>query len=399
MAESVKDKVAIVGAGCTRFGERWDMDVDDLLMEAVDEALQDAGVELKDISAMWFGYLGDDFTAGVTGGLLGNPLKSNYIPITRVENGCASGTEAVRGATYAVAAGVYDLVMAVGIEKLKDTGYAGVGTPRAGKWHPVYTAHLSPAAQYALSATSYFAKYDLSPEEGKRLLAKISVNSHHNGFLNPRAHLRREVTVEQAMNAPIIAWPLGLYDCCGVTDGAAAVILCPTRNAKSFRDDYVLIKSCSMSVGPGWGRERTDYDFTIWEETKAASQWAYKEAGIKNPRKELDMIECHDCFSVAQLIDSESMDICEPGHAKEDIDSGAWALDGEIPFNASGGLKSFGHPIGATGVRQNYEGYKQIQGKSELPERQIKNVKLGMTHNQAGTPGRFMCGITILGAP
>ena len=168
-----------------------------------------------------------------------------------------------------------------------------------------------------MAATAYFAKYGLSPEEGKRMLAEISVKSHYYGARNPRAHLRREVTVEQAMNAPMVCWPLGLFDCCGVTDGAAAAILVPSEEAKKYRDDYITIKGFGIATGAGWGKERDDFDLTYWDATEAAAQQAYAEAGIRNPRKELDMVELHDCFSIAELLASEYLGLCEIGAYKQ----------------------------------------------------------------------------------
>ncbi|MDP2952940.1 MAG: acetyl-CoA acetyltransferase, partial [Chloroflexota bacterium] len=361
--ESIKDRVAIVGMGCTRFGELWDKDSDDLVIEAVSEALEDANLELKDIQAAWVGTMGS-----YTGMTLSVPLQLQYIPVTRVENACASGQDALRNACYAIAAKVYDMVLVVGVEKLKDEGYPGLPPSfAADKWSPVYGSHGTAPGRYALAATRYFHRYGLGREEGKRLLAQVSVKSHHNGARNPKAHLRREVTVDEVMKAPMIAWPLGLYDCCGVTDGASAAILCRPEDARRLRPDYAVFKGFGIVAGPGMGKERTDYDFTHWEETYQAALQAYDQAGIKNPRKELDLLECHDCFSIAELIAVESMGICPRGHAREDIESGAWTQEGEIPVNLSGGLKSFGHPIGASGLREIYEIYKQIQGKAQEP--------------------------------
>jgi acetyl-CoA C-acetyltransferase len=400
MRESIKDKVAIVGMGCTRFGERWDAGVEDLIKEATYEALEDAGVELKDIQAIWQGTIGG-FGETATGLLTSTALQTQYIPVTRVENACASGQEALRAATYGVASKVYDLVMALGVEKLKDPGFAGLGAlGMPGRYESVYGAFGTAPGRYAMAATAYFAKYGLSPEEGKRMLAEISVKSHYYGARNPKAHLRREITVELAMNAPIIAWPLGLFDCCGVTDGASAAILCPAEEAKNYRDDYVTIKGFGIGTSPGWGKEREDFDFTYWDATEAAARLAYDEAGIKEPRKELDMVENHDCFSIAELIASESLFLCDKGRYKEEFtDKRAYYHDGEMPVNISGGLKSFGHPIGASGCREAYEIYKQIQGKAQEPSRQLKDVKLGLCHNQGGHPGRFICGVAILGTP
>lgn len=426
MAESLKDKVAIIGMGCTRFGELWDKDVDDLITEAVFEALADAGLQMRDIQAAW---VGTQFS-GITGASVSNPLQLQYIPVTRVENACGTGIEAIRNAAFSVAAKVYDLVIAIGFEKMKDFGFFGLHPIKASseKLHPIYVAGGTAPGRYALAATRYFQQYGLTPEEGKRTLAKISVKSHYCGARNPKSHLQREVSLEEVCNAPMIAWPLGLYDCCGVTDGASATILCRTEDVNTFaqnhKHDYITIKGVGVSVGPGWGKNKEDYDFTHWPETEHAARQAYQMAGIKNPRKELDMAEIHDCFSIAELIACESLGFCGKGQAKKDlIDNGAFiapqfrdevmkkwgASEQEIrnrpdpedvlPVNVSGGLKSFGHPVGASGGREVYEIYKQIQGKTEDASRQLKNVRLGLTHNQGGHPGRFDAGVLILGAP
>ncbi len=403
MRESLKDKVAIVGMGCTRFGERWEAGIDDLIVEAVDEALEDAGVELKDIQAIWFGtQYGSQQTEAhcPTGIIVSSALGTQGIPVTRLENACASGQEAVRGASLGIASKCYDLVLAIGAEKLKDAGVAGLGTATAGKAEAVYGVLNTPASRYAIAATAYFNKYGLSPDVGKRMLAEIDVKSHYYGARNPKAHLRKEITVDQALNAPMISWPLGLFDCCGVTDGASAAVLCPADMARSFRDDYVTIKGFGMAAGSGWGKERADYDFTWWDATEAAAKTAYADSGIKDPRKELDMVELHDCFSIAELIATESLGLCPRGKYKEYFtDTKAYYIGGGLPINISGGLKSFGHPVGASGCREVYEIYKQMQGKAEDPSRQIKNIRLGLAHNQGGHPGRFVCGTIILGAP
>ncbi|MEW6033312.1 MAG: acetyl-CoA acetyltransferase [Chloroflexota bacterium] len=403
MAESTKDKVAIVGMGCTRFGEHWDKDINDLIYEATFEALEDAGADIKDIQAVWLGSVwGSQSAEGggiVTGSLASAALSLQYLPVTRVENACGTGAESIRGAAYAIGAGAYDVVLVIGVEKLKDVGFGGLGVIQPGRYSPVYGMGGTAPGRYAMAATRYFARYGLSAEQGKKMLAMVSVKSHHNGARNPRAHLQREITVEQAMSAPIIAWPLGLFDCCGVTDGAAAAVLCRASEAKSFRKDYITIKGLGIAAGPGWGKERTDYDYTSWPETEYAARYAYREAGIRDPRKELDLAEVHDCFSIAEVIAVESLGICEKGHGREDIESGAWTQEGEIPINISGGLKSFGHPLGASGCREVYEFYKQYQGKAEKPSRQLKNPRLGLAHNQGGHPGKFVAGVTIIGAP
>ena len=317
-----------------------------------------------------------------------------------MENLCCAGQEAVRGATLGVLSKCYDLVLAIGVEKLKDCGYGGLGPMYPGKWEPIYGAYGTPPGRYAMAATAYFNKYGLSPVEGKTVLAEISVKSHYYGARNPKAHLQREVTVEEAVNAPIICWPLGLYDCCGVTDGASAAVLVPTEDAKSYRDDYCTIKAFSIATGPGWLKENEDYDFTYWKETQEGAKVAYAEAGIKDPRKELGLVELHDCFSIAELIACESMFLCGPGEFKHEFtEKRAYYHEGEMPVDVSGGLKSFGHPIGASGAREIYEIYKQIQGKVQYPSRQIKDIDIGLAHNQGGHPGRFVPGIAIIGRP
>jgi acetyl-CoA C-acetyltransferase len=208
MRESIKDRVAIVGMGCTRFGERWKSGIEDLIAEAVDEALQDAGVELKDIQAIWFGSFtgGHQSEAhGPTGIVVSSALQSQGIPVTRLENACASGQEAVRGAALGIASKCYDLVLAIGAEKMKDVGGGGLGAGMPGRVETVYGSFGTASGRYAMAATAYFSKYGLSEEEGKRILAEIDIKSHYYGARNPRSHLRREITVEDVLNAPTIA--------------------------------------------------------------------------------------------------------------------------------------------------------------------------------------------------
>lgn len=394
--ESIKDKVAIVGMGTSQFGELWDQSVEDLIIDAATDALDDAGVEASDIQAAWLGT----FDSGFTGQVLSSPLQLQYIPVSRVENACATGIEGIRHACFGVISKAYDLVLVVGVEKMKDVGFGGLhGAP--GVFHPVYGAQASAVGRYALAATRYFERYGISPDDGKRLLAMVSSKSHYNGARNPKAHLRREVSIEQVMNAPMIAWPLGLFDCCGVTDGASAAVLCRAEDAGNYKkkDEYITVKGIGLSVGPGWGKERVDYDYTHWPETEAAAKMAYEQSGIKDPRKELDLAEVHDCFSIAELIAIESLGLCEHGRAKEDIEAGSFTLEGDLPVNPSGGLKSFGHPIGASGCREVSELYNQMLGRADLPERQLNNPRLGLVHNQGGHPGRFMAGVCIVGLP
>jgi len=393
MTTGIKDRVAIVGMGCTKFGERWDMNSADLIVEAAKECYEDAGIEPKDIQAGWVGVC----FSGMTGMTLSQPLKLQYKPVTRIENACATGSDAFRNACYSVAAGIYDIVIAVGVEKIKDIGYGGLpALGGMGGGAPTGAMPTTSApGMFAMMATRYFARYGLSPEEGKKTLAYIPLKSHYNGSLNPKAHLRKKATLEQIINAPMIAWPLGLFDCCGVSDGSACAIIVPASRAKEFRQDPIYVKALQVSMGPNTGNMISDYDYCHVEETYQAGLAAYKEAGVTNPREEISMAEVHDCFSITELTIYEDLQWSQRGKAKEDLEAGFYNLDGGLPVQPDGGLKCFGHPIGASGLRMLYEMYKQLQGKAG--ERQIQNPKLGLCHNMGGAPPGCAVALNIIG--
>ena len=394
----IRDKVAIIGMGCSKFGERWDTGFEDLAVEVFNEALDDAGIEAKDIQAAWLATCFDEVMCGKSALPLSTTLKLPFIPVTRVENFCASGSEALRGAVYAIASGACDAALAIGVEKLKDTGYGGLpefGTVMGTKNRLIYPNITAPGS-FAMLATKYFSEYGLSPEKGREILARISVKSHEAGALNPKAHLRRRITIEEAVKAPIVAWPLGLYDCCGVSDGAAAAILVPAEKAKEYRDDPIYIKALQVAISSG-EELMYNWDGVHVEPTVRAAQRAYKEAGIENPRKELDLLELHDCFSITELVTYEDIGVSPRGRAPEDVMSGFFDLKGEMPCQPDGGLKCFGHPIGASGIRMMYEIYKQLQGKAGERQKQGR-CELGLTHNLGGFPFRATIGISILGA-
>jgi acetyl-CoA C-acetyltransferase len=396
MAEGIKDKVAIIGMGCTKFGERFDAGPQDLVVESFMECLGDAGIEKKEIQAAWWGCHMPDLSVGRGAPALGTILKLPYIPITRVENFCATGSEALRGAVYAVASGACDICLAIGMEKLKDTGFGGLPiTGGAGPKFPLIGGNMSAPGGFAMMATKYFSQYNLSPQDGKMMLAKVSAKSHKNGALNPKAHLRKEVSVEQIMNAPIIAWPLGLFDCCGVSDGSAAAIVCRADMAKKFRTDPVFVKSIQISATSGEEQLHDTWDGSHVETAYRAGIAAYKEAGIKNPREEVSMAEVHDCFSITEATAMEDLQFSPRGKVKEDIDAGRFNSDGAQPIQIDGGLKCFGHPIGASGLRMMYEMYKQLQGKAD--KRQLKNPKIGLTHNMGGFPYQSVVSVCIVG--
>ena len=389
--ESIKNKVAIVGMGCGKFGENFDKSIDDMIIDAVHEAYNDAGIEQKDVQAAWLGQL----WAGHTGQIMAAPLKLAYIPVTHTENACATGSEALRGACYAVASGACDIALAVGVEKLKDTGYMGLPQTRPFATWSYRLALITPPAGFAMMATRYFAKNGLEIDEGKRLLAKIAVKNHFNGSMNPKAHFQRPISIDMALKAPMIAYPLSLFDCCGVSDGAAAAIVVRADMAKSFRADPIYIKAIQICQGPREGFMNPSYDYAHVEETRRAGIAAYKEAGIDNPAKQISIAEVHDCFTITELTIMEDLQFSQQGQAPEDINNGRYEINGELPVNTDGGLKCFGHPIGATGLRMMYEVYKQLQNKAG--DRQIKNPSIGLTHNQGGEPGAAVVSVAIVG--
>ena len=392
----IRDKVAIVGMGCTRFGERWEAGYEDLIVEAFQEALEDAGMEKGDIEMAWLGTCFDEVSTGKSALPLSVSLKLPFIPVTRVENFCATGSEALRAACYAVASGACEVALALGVEKLKDIGYGGLpefGSAMGSRNRILFPNVTAPGA-FAMMAVRYFETYGLSPERGREVLARISVKSHRNGARNPKAHLRREIRVEDVLKAPIIAWPLGLYDCCGVSDGAAAAIVVRAERAREYREDPVYVKA--MQVATSSGEELLHrWDGCHVETTVRAARRAYQEAGVEDPRRELDLLEVHDCFSITELVTYEDLGISPRGKAAEDVEAGFFDLEGEIPCQPDGGLKCFGHPIGASGLRMVYEVYKQLQGKAG--PRQLRDPRLGLTHNLGGFPAMSVVSVSLFG--
>lgn len=399
MATGIKDKVAIIGMGCSKFGERWDMGAEELMVEAFEECMVDAGIDKKDIGAAWLGTCFESINVGRSAVPLSMTLRLPFIPVTRVENFCATGTEAFRGAVYAVASGAYDICLALGVEKLKDTGYGGlpsfVGSDSGSltwQWFPNITAPGS----FAQLASAYGAKYNVSDADIKDAIAHVSAKSHANGVKNPKAHLRKAVTKEQIKASPIIAHPLGLFDCCGVSDGAACAIVTTPEIAKKLgKKNLVSVKALQLALSSGEEMGFNDWDCDHFMTTSKASTMAYKEAGITDPRKELSMMEVHDCFSITELVTMEDLHISQRGQGWRDILNGVYDMDGEVPCQVDGGLKCFGHPIGASGLRMIYEMYLQLHGRAG--ERQLEDPKFGLTHNLGGFPAMNVCSISIVG--
>jgi len=398
MSKGIKDKVAILGMGCAKFGERWEDDAEDLMVEAYTEALADAGIETSQIDAAWLSVGFDAMNIGPSGIPLAMALRLHNVPVTKVENYCASGTEALRGAAYAVASGAADIALALGVEKLKDTGYGGLPVRTRGTMYDMIGVVGSAPGNFAQLAGAYRAKHGIAKDDLKRAMAHVSVKSHANGAKNPKAHLRKPVDMETVLKAPIIAEPLGLYDCCGVSDGAACAIVTTPEIARSLGKgaDLVTIKSLQLAVSNGWELQGSGWDGSYLHTTRIAARRAYEEAGVTKPREQISLLEVHDCFSITELVTMEDLHISEPGQGWRDVLDGAFDADGKIPCQIDGGLKCFGHPIGASGLRMIYENYLQLLGRAGERQRKSPPV-LGLSHNLGGMPNQNVSAVAIVG--
>lgn len=397
MAKGIRDKVVILGMGCSTFGERWDTDVDGLMVEAYREALSDSGISTKDIDAAWLGVGFDSISLGPSAVNASIALRLPNIAVTKVENYCASGTESLRAAAYAVAAGAADIALAMGVEKLKDTGYGGLPERSRGSRWDMIGVQGPAVGNFAQLASAYAVKHSVAKEDLKLAMAHVSVKSHSNGAKNPKAHLRKTIDIETVLNAPMVAAPLGLYDCCGVSDGAACAIVTRPDIARSLgKHDLVSIKSTQLSVSNGWEWQGDGWDSSYIHTTRIAAKKAYEEAGVTNPREQISLVEVHDCFSITELVTMEDLSLSEEGCAWKDFLDGVYDADGKLPSQIDGGLKCFGHPIGASGIRMAYEIYLQLLGRAGA--RQMKTQpSLGLTHNLGGLPNQNVGSVTLLG--
>jgi acetyl-CoA C-acetyltransferase len=394
MASGIKDKVAIIGMGCTRFGELWDKGPEDLMVDAFEEALADAGIARSQIGAAWIGNALDDINVGNSALPLAHALRLKTMPVSRVENMCATGTEALRAATYAVAAGAVDFALALGVEKLKDTGYGGLPLRTKGIANDLWMPYGSAPGTFAQLAGAYTARHGTDAADLKRAMAHVSWKSHQNGALNPKAHLRKAVDIETILKAPMIADPLGLFDCCGVSDGAACAIVTTPEIARGLGiANPVTVKAIQLCASHGWEMGYSEWDGASVRNTQVAARRAYDEAGIA--ATDLSMTEVHDCFSVTELVTMEDLGLSSEGRAIFDILDGRYDREGAIPCQADGGLKCFGHPVGASGLRMAYEVYGQLLARAG--ERQLAKVNFGLTHNLGGQPANSVAAVSILG--
>lgn len=372
--------VAVVGAGMIRFGERFDLSYEDMIVEAYRQCVAsvDNGIDEDRIEAAWLGTCVGSLIRQetVTGAALAEPLRFFPRPVSRVENACCTGSDAVRNAAFAVAAGVYDVVLVVGAEKMRDVPSRDSLIRQTGVmfhewWKPRGATAPNRFGQYA---TAHMDEYGTRREH----LAMIAQKNHHNGSLNPNAFFRREVTCEQVLEAPLVSWPLGLLDCCPTTDGAAAIVLARSDLAHEFTDQPIYLRGTGLATDPlisSWKRTFTSFPATV----DAAGQ-AFHMAGI-GP-EDIDLAEVHDCFTITELVTYEDLGFCDRGEAGKWLEAGGPMIGGDVPVNTSGGLKAKGHPVGATGVAQVVELWEQLRG--EAGDRQVDGARLGMTHNMGG---------------
>ncbi|MEF8879481.1 MAG: thiolase domain-containing protein [Candidatus Thermoplasmatota archaeon] len=382
--------VAVIGVGVTKFGELWDKSFRQLIAEAGSKAILDTSIEGKEIDGMYVGsmssgrFVGQEHVGALVADASG--FSHENIPSTRVEGACASGGLAFRQGYMSIASGMNDVVVIGGIEKMNDVGGGSatetLATAADQEWEAFFGATFP--GLYAMMAMRHMHEYGTTKEQ----LAQVAVKNHSNGKLNPYAQYRKELTIEQAMNATPVAYPLGLMDCSPVTDGAAAVIICAADKAKEYNDQPVKI------IGSGQGSDSLSLhgrrSITTLDATVKAGEMAYKQADIKP--SDVDLAEVHDCFTIAEICAIEDLGFVEKGEGGKAVEEKITTLDGSLPVNTSGGLKSKGHPVGATGVAQIVEIAEQLRGKAD--KRQVEDARIGLAHNVGGSGAT--CTVNIL---
>ncbi|HJJ42562.1 MAG TPA: thiolase domain-containing protein [Methanocorpusculum sp.] len=372
--------VAVIGAGITKFGERWLTSFRDLCSEAGIAALDDANVSGGDIDALFVGsmsagrFIGQEHVGALVTDYvgLGGDL---HTPATRIEAACASGGLAFRQAVSAVASGMSDIVIAAGVEKMTDVGDAtDVLAGAADREWESFAGATFPGL-YAMIACDYMHKYGLTREQ----LAEVSVKNHHNGSMNKYAHFQNEINVSTVVNSSLVASPLRLFDCSPVSDGAAAVVVCPLEMARKFTDTPVKVLASSQAGDTIALSDRRD--FSTMDATIAAGNKSFSQAKLE--RKDIDFVEVHDCFTIAEICAIEDLGFVKKGEAGKFTEEGETYIGGKLPVNTSGGLKACGHPVGATGIKQVWEVVQQLRG--EAGRRQVDGAEIGMTQNVGGT--------------
>nr|WP_290667720.1 acetyl-CoA acetyltransferase [Ardenticatena sp.] len=385
-SDALRDKVAIIGMGCTRFGVLQEKSFAEQGLEAVDEALADAGIEKERIEAAWLGTfdpnIGGSFP-GYAGDFVADILGMPGLPVTRVTNYCATGMDAMRNAAFAVAAGMYDVVLVLGNEKMRDVASRdSLIRQVVTTGHPIVQKGLTAPGLFALMARRHMEAFGTTRED----LALVAVKNHYNGNRHPKAMFHKEITVDDVLKAPMISEPLGLYDCTPTSDGAAAAILCRADLAPKLTDEYLLIEALEMATITGHRYGRRNESLIGFEATQIAAQRAYEVAGIRDPLAAIDVAEVHDCFTITEILNYEDLGFVPKGQGAHFIREGRSSLEGDLPVNPSGGLKCFGHPIGASGVRMTYVIYEQLLGRAGATQVPTDHNGRGLVHNLGG-PG------------
>jgi acetyl-CoA C-acetyltransferase len=372
------EKVAIVGIGHGKFGVRSDASLRELIFEAVKACLEDSGLALKEVDSMVTGVAGDEFAFNVQPSAQVHDYIGFYPkPNFRVEGACATGSVALRTGWMNIVSGLADVVLVVGVEKMTEvsTSMATEIMGRAGDAIWEYPFGTTFPGYYAMIANAHMAEFGTTEEQ----MAMVAVKNHYYGNLNPFAHMQKEITLDKALTSFTVAYPLKLYDCSLITDGAAALLLASEERAKAISKKPVWIAGLGLATDTIRLSDREK--LTSLLATRVAAKAAYKMAGV-GPA-DIDMATVHDCFTIAEIVAYEDLGFCERGEGGKLIEAKETYLDGRIPVNVDGGLKAKGHPLGATGVSMAIEITKQLRG--EAGERQVKNPEIGLTHNVGGS--------------
>jgi len=375
-------EVAVIGCGMTPFGEHYGKSLRNLVEDAYLSTIRsvDKGIDPKDIQAVWYGTLASSWASFPIPDFVG----LSQLPVSRLENACATGSDAFRNACFSVMAGIYDVVLVIGAEKMNDEPCSSLWNYQAMEnWN----IGRSMPGVFALRATRHMHEFGTKREQ----LAMVSVKNHHNGALNPRAHFRFETTVEKALKSRMIAYPLGLLDCCPMTDGAAAAIICRADIAKKYTDASVQVVGLGLATDTSYGT-MTDEQLVGFPTTTKAAKEAFQMAKLEP--KDVDVVELHDCFTITELVSYEDLGFCKKGEGGKFVEEGRASLGGETPVNPSGGLLAKGHPTGATGVAQIVEVFEQVRGQSG--KRQVADAEIGLTHNLGVAPEGSVGLVTIL---
>ena len=376
-------EVAVIGVGVTKFGELWDKSLRELGIEAGFEAILDSGISGMDIDALYIGnmssgrFIDQEHIAAMIAEQVG--LAETNVPATRVEAASASGGLALRHGYLAVASGEHDIVVVGGAEKMSDVHPTEVTATLVAsadqEWEAFFGATIP--SLYAMMARAHMHKYGTTREQ----LGMVAVKNHRNGSLNPKAQFRSEIKLDNVLNAPMVASPLGVFDCAPSSDGAAAVVLCPLARAREFTSNPIKISGTGQATDSIAVHDRDD--MTTMAATISAAGRAFKHSN-KKPG-DIDVAEVHDSFTISEIMAVEDLGFASKGEGGKAAEEGRTALDGEVPINTSGGLKARGNPHGATGVAQAVEIVTQLRGKADL--RQVQDAEVGLTHNIGGTGG------------